>query len=107
MVAAASDRVTKQMIVFAVCGIAVMFAVTECLQAVYGGHVAPEINQMSTLVIGALIGWLGKTGVDYVTSPHLDTLPTATATVDADSVTLTTQPGAAQVASDAKKDGAA
>ena len=104
----ATDRTTIHLIVMTLA----ILATIGLLGILVLNYFGREPSAALYTLVGGLTGSLGT----LLSSTHggsaggnraTDTLPTTTATVDADSVTLTTQPGAAQVASDAKKDGAA
>lgn len=58
------DRITKQIIVYTVCGIAVMVTLCVCRMAMRQIPIPDQLDRIVTLVVGGVLGWLGKTGVD-------------------------------------------
>jgi hypothetical protein len=62
----AGDRVTKQLIICTVCLIAVLVTITMCYLAIQAVGIPDQIDRLATLLVGALVGSLVKTGVDRV-----------------------------------------
>lgn len=58
------DRLTKQLIVWTVCATSLILVMTMCRMSMSGAGVPDPIDRLATLVIGAMIGWIGKTSVD-------------------------------------------
>ena len=63
---ATADRFTKRVIIWTVCIIAIMLSSTMCYLAVLAAGIPDQVDRLATLLIGALVGSLVKTGVDAV-----------------------------------------
>lgn len=60
------DRRTKQMIVLTVCACGIVLVSTMCYLGVRGIGVPDPIDRLATLIVGGLLGWLGKTAADAI-----------------------------------------
>lgn len=61
-----ADRLQKRAIIFTLCGIACLMALTVCYQSVNGVPVSESVDRLMNYVLGVLSGALIKTGVDII-----------------------------------------
>lgn len=73
------ELLNKRIVLYTLCGIATLFAVTVCSMAMRAMSIPDSIDRLATFVLGNLTGILTMTGVNRMPGANGDPLPVTNA----------------------------